>query len=194
MSDLRSLFRRLCLCMSVKICQWVFIFSIPNPRSGTFVVVRMQDFSRLGSWSPNPQACANLAYRVANFLQNYRQLYPVYVQGETTVMHRYHSNVIKYNFNRFVFLDSQSILLGLVPCTLILQNYVTLKVTHRVALETPVLRLLGVPAFRDALLLCNAVACPHLERSGMGTACSRSASAHLYHAGSRLLPCDGAAD
>ena len=44
------------------------------------------------------------------------------------------------------------------------------------------------------LLLCNAVACPHLERSGMGTACSRLASAHLYHAGSRLLPCDGAAD
>ena len=44
------------------------------------------------------------------------------------------------------------------------------------------------------LLLCHAVACPHLERSGMGTACSRSASAHLYHAGSRLLPCDGAAD
>ena len=44
------------------------------------------------------------------------------------------------------------------------------------------------------LLLCNAVACPHLERSAMGTACSRSASAHLYHAGSRLLPCDGAAD
>ena len=43
-------------------------------------------------------------------------------------------------------------------------------------------------------MLCNAVACPHLERSGMGTACSRSASAHLYHAGSRLLPCDGAAD
>ena len=43
-------------------------------------------------------------------------------------------------------------------------------------------------------LLCNAVACPHLERSGMGTACSRSASAHLYHAGSRVLPCDGAAD
>ena len=43
-------------------------------------------------------------------------------------------------------------------------------------------------------VLCNAVACPHLERSGMGTACSRSASAHLYHAGSRLLPCDGAAD
>ena len=44
------------------------------------------------------------------------------------------------------------------------------------------------------LVLCNAVACPHLERSGMGTACSRSASAHLYHAGSRLLPYDGAAD
>ena len=41
-------------------------------------------------------------------------------------------------------------------------------------------------------LLCNAVACPHLERSGMGTACSRSASAHLYHADSRLTPCDGA--
>ena len=45
-----------------------------------------------------------------------------------------------------------------------------------------------------ARLLCNAVACPHLVRSGMGTACSRSASVHLYHAGSRLLPCDGAAD
>ena len=43
-------------------------------------------------------------------------------------------------------------------------------------------------------MLCNAVACPHLERSGMGTACSKSASAHLYHADSRLLPCDGAAD
>ena len=43
-------------------------------------------------------------------------------------------------------------------------------------------------------MLCNAVTCPHLVRSGMGTACSRSASAHLYHAGSRLLPCDGAAD
>ena len=43
-------------------------------------------------------------------------------------------------------------------------------------------------------LLCNAVACPHLERSGMGTACSRSASAHLYHADSRLTPCDGAAN
>ena len=26
----------------------------------------------------------------------------------------------------------------------------------------------------------------------MGTACSRSASAHLYHADSRLIPCDGA--
>ena len=46
----------------------------------------------------------------------------------------------------------------------------------------------------QGILLCNAVACPHLERSGMSTACSRSASAHLYHAGSRLLPCDGAAD
>ena len=45
-----------------------------------------------------------------------------------------------------------------------------------------------------SLLLCNAVACPHLERSGISTACSRSASAHLYHAGSRLLQCDGAAD
>ena len=44
------------------------------------------------------------------------------------------------------------------------------------------------------LMICNAVACPHLKRSGMGTACSRSVSAHLYHAGSRLLPCDGAAD
>ena len=41
-------------------------------------------------------------------------------------------------------------------------------------------------------LLCNAVTCPHLERSGMGTACSRSASAPLYHADSRLTPCDGA--
>ena len=46
----------------------------------------------------------------------------------------------------------------------------------------------------NQVLLCNAVACPHLVRSGMGTACSRSVSAHLYHAGSRLLPCDGAAD
>ena len=46
----------------------------------------------------------------------------------------------------------------------------------------------------EEVMLCYAVACPHLERSGMGTACSRSASAHLYHAGSRLLPCDGAAD
>ena len=48
--------------------------------------------------------------------------------------------------------------------------------------------------FPVTIMLCNAVACPHLVRSGMGTACSRSASAHLYHAGSRLLPCDGAAD
>ena len=44
-----------------------------------------------------------------------------------------------------------------------------------------------------ALLLCNAVACPHLERSGMSTACSRSASAHLYHTDGRLTSCDGAA-
>ena len=43
------------------------------------------------------------------------------------------------------------------------------------------------------LLLCNAVACPHLERSGMSTACSRSASAHLYHTDGRLTSCDGAA-
>ena len=43
-------------------------------------------------------------------------------------------------------------------------------------------------------MLYYAVACPHLERSGMSTACSRSASTHLYHAGSRPLPCDGAAD
>ena len=53
---------------------------------------------------------------------------------------------------------------------------------------------------KEDIEVCNsptedvAVACSHLERSGMGTACSRSASAHLYHAGSRLLPCDGAAD
>ena len=43
------------------------------------------------------------------------------------------------------------------------------------------------------VLLCNAVACPHLERSGMSTACSRSASAHLYHTDGRLTSCDGAA-
>ena len=42
-------------------------------------------------------------------------------------------------------------------------------------------------------VLCYAVACPHLERSGMSTACSRSASAHLYHADGRLTSCDGAA-
>ena len=54
--------------------------------------------------------------------------------------------------------------------------------------------LAAMTAYQLDLLLCNAVACPHLVRSGMGTACSRSASARLYHAGSRLLPCDGAAD
>ena len=42
-------------------------------------------------------------------------------------------------------------------------------------------------------LLCYAVACPHLKRSGMSTACPRSASAHLYHADGRLTSCDGAA-
>ena len=42
-------------------------------------------------------------------------------------------------------------------------------------------------------VLCNAMACPHLERSGMSTACSRSASAHLYHTDGRLTSCDGAA-
>ena len=42
-------------------------------------------------------------------------------------------------------------------------------------------------------MLCYAVACPHLERSGMSTACSRSASAHLYHTDGRLTSCDGAA-
>ena len=42
-------------------------------------------------------------------------------------------------------------------------------------------------------MLCYAVACPHLERSGMSTACPRSASAHLYHADGRLTSCDGAA-
>ena len=46
---------------------------------------------------------------------------------------------------------------------------------------------------RLRLVLCNAVTCPHLERSGMGTACSRSASAHLYQESSRLTSCDGAA-
>ena len=61
-----------------------------------------------------------------------------------------------------------------------------LKRKHRFSLVFFVLYL--------PLMLCYAVACPHLERSGMSTACSRSASAHLYHAGSRLLPCDGAAD
>ena len=43
-----------------------------------------------------------------------------------------------------------------------------------------------------SVMLCCGLPSP--ERSGMSTACSRSASAHLYHAGSRLLPCDGAAD
>ena len=43
------------------------------------------------------------------------------------------------------------------------------------------------------LMLCYAVACPHLERSGISTACPRSASAHLYHADGRLTSCDGAA-
>ena len=43
------------------------------------------------------------------------------------------------------------------------------------------------------VMLCYAVACPHLERSGMSTACPRSASAHLYHADGRLTSCDGAA-
>ena len=43
-----------------------------------------------------------------------------------------------------------------------------------------------------AVLLCNAVVCPHLKRSGMNTACSRSASAHLYHTDGRLTSCDGA--
>ena len=47
--------------------------------------------------------------------------------------------------------------------------------------------------YNGHLLLCNAVACPHLVRSGMSTACSRSASAHLYHADGRLTSCDGAA-
>ena len=43
------------------------------------------------------------------------------------------------------------------------------------------------------VLVCYAVACPLLERSGMSTACSRSASAHLYHTDGRLTSCDGAA-
>ena len=52
----------------------------------------------------------------------------------------------------------------------------------------------GVPTFFFfTKLLCYAVACPHLERSGMSTACSRSASAHLYHTDGRLTSCDGAA-
>ena len=47
--------------------------------------------------------------------------------------------------------------------------------------------------FLKYLLLCYAVAYPHLERSGMSTACPRSASAHLYHADGRLTSCDRAA-
>ena len=43
-------------------------------------------------------------------------------------------------------------------------------------------------------MLCNAVACPDPVRSGTGTTYSRSASAYLYHAGSRLTSCDGAVD
>ena len=48
------------------------------------------------------------------------------------------------------------------------------------------------PHYKLIKMLCNAVTCPHLERSGMSTACSRSASAHLYHEDSKLTPGDGA--
>ena len=67
------------------------------------------------------------------------------------------------------------------------------------ALPTPTLTTAEGPSTVNQRLaeltsmLCYAVACPHLKRSGKSTACPRSASAHLYHADGRLTSCDGAA-
>ena len=83
----------------------------------------------------------------------------------------------------------------LVPALVCInRSHVDLFELNRPTLLHNMLAMLELKSEDRTGVLCNAVACPHLVRSGMGTACSRSASAHLYHAGSRLLPCDGAAD
>ena len=77
-----------------------------------------------------------------------------------------------------------------------LKSYLLMSYSNQVYIVTQVYKTDLYFVYQQNLLpkgmLCNAVACPHLERSGMSTACSRSASAHLYHTDGRLTSCDGA--
>ena len=112
-------------------------------RDGTFVVADAGFLSQTGVVGANSTGLGQTIMRSISY--TWRGL-GVGVGGRVgrwgggTAVHPISQRYYKCNFIRHVFLNT----FLLVPCILILQNYVTLKFTHRVAIETPVLRILGV--------------------------------------------------